>query len=116
PAIHVEASEPCTKPTSRQRPACKIRPCRVALLDQVDLPLARPFLQGLLAPDCFQRGAELLKVDKPHDAVARRKRTCLAGAVLRQSACDVARHADVQRSSLLACENVDIEHTAHAGS
>jgi hypothetical protein len=53
--------------------AIKIKPIWIVLFDQFDFPAARPRLDGLLPLDRALGRHMLLHIDKPFDAVSRRK-------------------------------------------
>jgi hypothetical protein len=84
----------------------QIPPLRVVLLDQVDLPLPVPVLQLLLARNRVGHPVKRFGVDQADRAIIRGKTWSRSRAVLVQSRREVGRDADVERSALLAGENV----------
>ena len=91
------------KPESRR----EIDPVRIFAFDDVDLPLAVPALELLLARDGGMHVAEQLEPDERVNLIPRSEALHFAGAVLVESSYRVGCYADVQRAIWLACEDVD---------
>ena len=87
----------------------EIVPMQVLLLDQIDLPGARPFLHRLLPLDRLAHAGEFLEPDKTMDLVLAGEARNFAGAVLLDTPNDPVSHTDVEGASRLAGENVDPE-------
>ena len=92
----------------------QIVPLRIVLLDQVELPVAVPVLQLLLAGDRAGHVLEHLEPDETVDGMALRETWNGAGSVLVQALERVTRHTDVERAATAARQNVDARAAFHA--
>ena len=104
-------SGPITPPIRSKRrqaqPHRQIRPMRIALVDQVDLPRPMPTLQLLLAHDRWLHVAEQLKVDKAMDGIARGESGERIVAMLPHSRDKIGRYTDVKRAVMPARQNIN---------
>ena len=112
PHRHPElASGSICPPALRQRrqtkPDRQIDPVRIALFDQVDLPLPVPALQLLFAGDGVLHVVEHFEADQPVDMVSGCKPRQRPIAMLPKPRRKVGRHADIQRSVLPTGQDVD---------
>ena len=85
----------------------QVRPMRVALIDQVDLPWAVPVLKLFFAQDCRFHLAEQFEMDEPMNTVARGMSGQRIVAVLPKPSDQVGSHANIQRPVKLTGQNVD---------
>ena len=85
----------------------KVAPVRVLASNQVELPVAVPVLELLLALDCGFHRLEQLEVDQPMYGVALAKPLDRALAVLPEAGDQIGGHADVDRAEGFAGEHVD---------
>jgi hypothetical protein len=85
----------------------EVVPVRVVGFNQVDLPVAVPVFQLLFARDGRRHVSEEFVTDKPINGVARRETFDRASAMLVEARDQVGRHADVERTVMLAGEDVD---------
>ena len=76
-------------------------------IDEIDLPVARPFLHRLLALDGRVDVVMHLVPDEPMNSVFARKRARRAVAVLGYAAQEIIGNADVERAVVPVCEQVD---------
>jgi hypothetical protein len=86
---------------------------RIVALDQIDLPLAVPALELLLAQDGGLHAAEHLEPDEAMDGVTPGETGNAIGAMLVKSAYKVGRYADVERAIGLAAQNIDARLFVH---
>ena len=104
-------SGPITPPIRSKRrqaqPHRQIRPMRIALVDQVDLPLPMPTLQLLLAHDRWLHVAEQLKVDKAMDGIARGESGERIVAMLPHSRDKIGRYTGVKSAVMPARKDID---------
>ena len=93
----------------------QIDPVRVFRFDQVDLPIAVPVFQLLLARNRARHIVEHFKADKAIDRILRRISRGQIVAMLVQALDQVRRYADVERAIGLAGEYVDagLFHLSH---
>jgi hypothetical protein len=93
----------------------KINPLRIFRFNQIDLPLAVPVFQLLLARDRAGHVVEHLKADKAIYRILRRISGRQLVVVLVQALDQVRRYADVERAIGLAGEYVDagLFHLSH---
>jgi len=82
-------------------------PLRIRSLDQGDLPLSVPLLNLFFSGNSRHHIICLFKVNKTSDLVPLRKAFDESGLVLVHSPLEIVRHADVERSVLLAGEYVN---------
>ena len=88
------------------QPHRQIRPMRVALIDQIDLPLPMPALQLLLAQNRRLHLAEQFEMDEAMDRVARGEPGKRIIAMLPHSRDEVGRHADIQSPVMPARKDI----------
>ena len=84
----------------------KVAPVRVGRLDEIDFPRTVPVLQLLLAGDRRKHVPVHFEPDQPFDAVTRGEAGQHGLAMLPQPLFQARRHADVERTARLACEDV----------
>ena len=87
----------------------QISPRGIVLLDQRDLPITPPPLQGALALRSHAGILMLLEVDEPPDPIAPCKAIQHTFAMLPRAIGESACHADVQHAARTASQNVDVE-------
>ena len=87
----------------------EIPPFKILALDQLDLPVALPPFQLLLASDCFIGAIIGFDVYQAEHAVCLDERGTLAVAMLFKPLLDGVRHADVEGAVASAGENVDVK-------
>ena len=86
---------------------CQIRPVRIVLIDQIDLPLPMPALQLLLAQDRRFHCAAQFEVNERVNGVLRSETGERVVAMLPNPAQQIRRNPDVNRAVGLAGHNVD---------
>ena len=91
---------------SRNEAGIQIGPVRVSVLDQIDFPIAFPFLEMLFSADRCLHRTVCLKPDRGVDAIARRKTWDNLALVLEYPLYEVRGYADVQRPVGFACLTV----------
>lgn len=96
------------KPPSPAKSAKQLVPFGIALLDQLDLPLTWPALQGFLTLDGVADVEVLLIPDEAMHAISRGEARALARLVFRQTTGEVIGHADIDRAALLAGGHVNV--------
>ena len=89
------------------QPHRQVRPVRVVLVDQIDLPLPMPTFQLLLTEDRRFHRAEQLEVNQRVDGVLRGEAGQGVVAMLPKARDEIGSNADVNRSVGLARKNVD---------
>src|SRR5688572_7806664 len=84
----------------------QVGPGRILLLNQLDLPLAPPSLQALLAGDRLADVIEGFAIHEPVDAISLGEAVGFAAVVLLKAPVEIARHAGVKRAVGPASEDV----------
>ena len=85
----------------------KIIPFWVGRFDQIDLVSARPFLDPLFPMDCIHCRGKDLEINQSLYAVLLCETVDERFAMFMNSAGDIVRHADIDRTVWLAGENID---------
>src|SRR4051812_34308382 len=85
----------------------QVAPIRIHRPDQIDFPLTRPVLDVLLALDRDGDRIVLLEIDKARDVVLFRKAWHQFFTVFVDTANEIIGHAHIERSTRLACQNVN---------
>ena len=94
-------------PKRRQtQPNSKVRPNRITLVDQIDLPRPMPILQLFLAQYGPLHVAKHLKMDKAVNRIFRGMAGHRPAAVLPDADEKIGRHTDVERSVKLARKDI----------
>ncbi len=88
------------------QPHRQIRPMRVALVDEIDLPLPMPVLELLFTHDCRFHLAKQLEVDEAVHSVTRCEPRERIITMLPHSRNKVGRHANVKRSVMSARKDI----------
>ena len=86
---------------------CRVRPMRVALVDQVDLPLPMPALELFFARDGQFHCANQLEMDESVDAILGSEAGDDIVAMLPQPAGQIGSDADLEGAVVLAGKDVD---------
>src|SRR3546814_2553251 len=86
----------------------KVDPLRIFLFNQCDLPSATPPLRLFLPFDGAHDIRPGFKIDQPLHAISFRETGYRSFPVFVNTTDEVVRHADVQRTGPLICQNVDI--------
>src|ERR1700744_712727 len=87
----------------------KIILVRIVLLDQRNLPGACPFLEALLLMDGFFNSVEAFEINQPGNIVLLGKAFGELQFVLGNAADQIVSHADIERATNAAGENVNVE-------
>lgn len=85
-----------------------VLPAGIALIDQVDLPVAFPLLPAAFAGDRVPGEIELLEIDECEHLVFLTKDRAFAIPMLPDPAGNVARRADIERAIGLRRQNIGI--------
>ena len=80
---------------------------RVVFFDQANLPGSIPFLEPLLSLDRYAAITIDFKVNEPVDSILLCKSIDKVSAVLEHAAYQIVGHANVKRSTKLACKDID---------
>src|SRR4051812_32257334 len=86
----------------------QVAPIQIVFFDQLNLPLAPPILQLLLARDCLLWRRELFHMDEAKHTVLLDELRAATGAVLLESYPQVIGDANVERAVSATGENVDV--------
>src|SRR5205823_7568130 len=99
----------------RRQVEIQIDPMRVVALDQVEFPLALPFLDLLFPADRRLDRVVRLEPDQSIDTIAR----CEAGhrltLVLEHAPDEIGGHPHIKCSMGFACQQIDVEHLPSSG-
>jgi hypothetical protein len=91
----------------------KVNPLWIIGEDQIDFPIPVPVFELLFASDCVCHVIKHFISDEAENAVSRRKTFCGLGPVLMHSAQQIGRHANIERPSILTCEDVNTGTFSH---
>ena len=95
---------------SRNEAGVQIGPVRVSVLDQIDFPIAFPFLDLLFSADRCLHRTVCLKPDRGVNTITRRKTWDSLALVLEYPLYEIGGYADIQRPVGFACQQVDVKY------
>lgn len=90
----------------------QINPFRICALNQIDLPIAPPFLEFLFTSDGRQRVVITLEPNKQVDVIAGREPLRGARFMLVGAAQQIAGYANIKSAMLAAGQDINVVHNA----